>query len=596
MFDRLFAGAEESALIAAIEQCAREEAQAGARKTAAIAELVCSTVSWDDEHDDWVYDCWAQTASELGAVLSLGQRRASGQMRIAIALRDRLPRLAERYLQGRVSAQVVSRICWRTRLVVDSQVWALLDGELATQAQRWGSLSEEALVRGIDAVIDRYDPDAVIRAKEVIAGRDFHIGAHEDPDELVLVWGQVLGCDAVVLAARIAELLKSLCEDDPRSVGERRSCAVGAIIQRQDHLPCRCGKADCPGAAPAVPGSSNVVISVIADQASIEAARRLIATEDLEQQQKHAESHDVQPEPTPEPEPEAEPASPESAGPVVDEEQSAPEPEPEPQAEPVPTSESGEQDGPMGEDESPEAGSEAGSSPEPGVSNPVRCLRDSGVALLPGVKILPVVALAEAIRAGAAIKQLWLPGPDPEPHYRPSAKLAAFVRARDLFCRYPGCDVPAEHCDIDHVVPYPYGPTHPSNLNCTCRTHHLGKTFAEGWHVEQLPDGTVIWTTPAGQHHTTVPGSRLFFPGWDTTTAELPPMAQPPPDPDRLAKMPKRRRTRAADEAARIKAEREYNATQRALERQRALDHQPRAEGEAAQRIQPDYGDDPPPF
>ncbi|MDN4519504.1 DUF222 domain-containing protein [Mycolicibacterium austroafricanum] len=571
MFDRLFAGAEESALIAAIEQCAREEAQAGAHKSAAIAQLVSSTVSWDDEHDDWVYDCWAQTASELGAVLSLGQRRASGQMRIAIALRDRLPRLAERYLQGRVSAQVVSKICWRTRLVVDSQVWALLDGELATQAQRWGSLSEEALVGAIDALIERYDPDAVIRAKEVIAGRDFHIGAHEDPDELVLVWGQVLGCDAVVLAARIAELLKNLCEDDPRDMGERRSCAVGAIIQRQDHLPCRCGKPACPGAAPAAPGSASVVISVLADPAAVAAAQQLIAAEDREQQQKHAQNQ-AKTEPAPEAEAEPTPErDAESAGDPVE-------------SEPLP----------MGEDESPAPAPDAEPAAGPGVANSGRCLRDSGVALLPGVTILPIVALAEAIRAGAAIKTLWLPGPDPEPHYRPSTKLAAFVRARDLFCRYPGCDVPAEHCDIDHVVPYPYGPTHPSNLNCKCRTHHLGKTFAEGWQEQQLPDGTVLWTTPAGQRCTTVPGSWLFFPGWDTTTAELPPMAQPPPDPDRLAKMPKRRRTRAAEEAARIKAEREHNALQRALERKQALGQQPRSV--AAQRIRQDYGAEPPPF
>ncbi len=181
MFDRLFAGAEEPALLAAIEQCAREEAQAGARKAAAIAELVYSTVDRDDEHDDWVYDCWAQTASELGAVLNLGHRRASGQMRIAMALRDRLPGLAERYLQGRVSAQVVSKICWRTRLVVDTQVWALLDEQLATHAPQWGSLSEEALVRAIDAVIDRYDPDALIRSKEVIAAAIFISGPTRIP-------------------------------------------------------------------------------------------------------------------------------------------------------------------------------------------------------------------------------------------------------------------------------------------------------------------------------------------------------------------------------------------------------------------------------
>ncbi|BBZ63940.1 HNH endonuclease signature motif containing protein [Mycolicibacterium monacense] len=508
MFDQVFAGLEESALLAAIEQSAREEAQAGARKLAAIAELVHLTVTCDEECDGWVYDSWAAAASEVGAVLNIGHKRASGQMRIAVALRDRLPKVAALYLQGRLSARLISEISWRTRLVDDEQVLALVDAALAEAALRWGPLSEARLTRALDAVIHRYDRDAVIRAKETIKTRDFHIGSGDDPDELVLVWGQLLGCDAAALSARITALLKGICDNDPRSVGERRSCAVGAIVQGHDHLPCRCGSPACAAAAPE---KSNVVISVIADPAAVEAAQKLIAAED--------EHHAAKDEP-----------------------------------------------------------------------EPVPCPQDSGVALLPGVKLLPIVALAEAIRGGAAIKPLWLPGPDPEPHYRPSAKLAAFVRARDLFCRFPGCDVPAERCDIDHVVPWPYGPTHASNLNCKCRTHHLGKTFWDGWHDEQHPDGTVTWTTPTGKRHTTVPGSRLFFPEWDTTTAELPPLAQPPPDPGRTAKMPKRRRTRAADNAARVKAEREHNAAARAM-----ADHAANADPPPP-APHPDYGDDPPPF
>ncbi|MCV7129714.1 HNH endonuclease signature motif containing protein, partial [Mycolicibacterium vanbaalenii] len=361
---------------------------------------------------------------------------------------------------------------------------------------------------------------------------------------------------------------------------------VGAIVRGQDHLRCRCGSPDCTAAA-VVPGSSNVVISVLADPAALDAVRQLIADQDRDQQDKLADKQakakeqgkaESQPQTEPIPQPEAEAEA-----------------EPEPEAE---------------VEVEPEAETETAIESEPAPvkpvapSNPAACVRDSGVALLPGVKILPLVALAEAIRSGAATKTLWLPGPDPEPHYRPSAKLAAFVRARDLFCRYPGCDVPAEHCDLDHVVPYPYGPTHPSNLNCKRRTHHLGKTFAEGWQEQQLPDGTVLWTTPAGQRCTTVPGSWLFFPGWDTTTAELPPMAQPPPDPDRLAKMPKRRRTRAADQAARIKVEREHNATQRALETERAKTPEQARRAEQVRYAglpppaspQPDYGNDPPPF
>jgi len=100
----------------------------------------------------------------------------------------------------------------------------------------------------------------------------------------------------------------------------------------------------------------------------------------------------------------------------------------------------------------------------------------------------------------------------PERGYVPSTALADFVRCRDLTCRWPGCDRPATDCDVDHTIPYAVGgPTHASNLKCYCRTHHLVKTFW-GWREQQLPDGTLILTSPAGQTHVTTPGSALLFP------------------------------------------------------------------------------------
>lgn len=100
--------------------------------------------------------------------------------------------------------------------------------------------------------------------------------------------------------------------------------------------------------------------------------------------------------------------------------------------------------------------------------------------------------------------------------YRPSAALARWIRFRDLTCRFPGCTVPAENCDLDHTIPFNHadpaagGRTVESNLSCKCRTHHRVKTFG-GWHDEQLPDGTIIWTSPAGQTTRTVPGSADLF-------------------------------------------------------------------------------------
>ena len=121
------------------------------------------------------------------------------------------------------------------------------------------------------------------------------------------------------------------------------------------------------------------------------------------------------------------------------------------------------------------------------------------------------------------------PPADAEARYVASKKLADFVRARDLTCRAPGCDRPATHCDIDHTIPYADGgPTHPSNLKCLCRLHHLLKTFW-GWQDKQLPDGTVIWDLPGGQTYVTTPGSALLFPALCTPTGALP-LGPPPQD------------------------------------------------------------------
>lgn len=148
--------------------------------------------------------------------------------------------------------------------------------------------------------------------------------------------------------------------------------------------------------------------------------------------------------------------------------------------------------------------------------------------------VIPNPLLEQLIRQGARIAPLTTPCGIAEPRYRPSAALQRFVRCRDLTCRFPGCDAPAEVCDIDHAIAYPLGPTHPSNLRCLCRKHHLLVTFwggEGGWQDTQRSDGTIVWTAPTGHTYTTYPGARMFFPGWDTDTGALPPVPAGPPAP-----------------------------------------------------------------
>lgn len=89
-------------------------------------------------------------------------------------------------------------------------------------------------------------------------------------------------------------------------------------------------------------------------------------------------------------------------------------------------------------------------------------------------------------------------------HYRPSAALDRQVRIRDGSCRFPGCAVPAKECDLDHLVPFPVGPTEAANLHALCRRHHRMKHDGR-WRVDALPDGGLRWCSPLGSAAITYP-------------------------------------------------------------------------------------------
>jgi len=70
---------------------------------------------------------------------------------------------------------------------------------------------------------------------------------------------------------------------------------------------------------------------------------------------------------------------------------------------------------------------------------------------------------------------------------------------RDGGCRWPGCEIPAAWCEVDHLVPYPAGPTDLINMVLWCSHHHHEK-HRPGVHVHgdahslriQLANGTII--------------------------------------------------------------------------------------------------------
>ncbi|ORV21557.1 hypothetical protein AWB99_26345, partial [Mycolicibacterium confluentis] len=428
----------------------------------------------EDERALWACDTWDACAAEIGAALNISGRKASGQMHMAQALHTRLPRVFTLLQAGTITARTASTICWRTRMVIDDEPMAAIDGELALAARRWGVMSDAQLDQAIDKVLAEYDPDALDAFEAAARGRDVQFGKPEDETGTCSMWGRLLKTDAALIKKRFAELTRHLCADDPRNAGERRSDAIGAIAAESGPLTCRCGNPECVGAK-VTPSRSAAVIYVLADERAITAARNNIAAAKTATKTPTGSNAGTEVE---------SPAGGQAGSPAADTSATPPAP------------------------------------PEIPIAPSAPSRRPA--AVLQGGGIVPQPLLEELLINGAPVKPMRPPPTDPEPGYRPSAALAAFVRNRDMFCRFPGCTTPAQFCDIDHAIAYPTGPTHPSNLRCLCRKNHLLKTFwtgEQGWSDVQHPDGTIVWTAPTGHTYTTHPGSRIVFPHWDTTTA-----------------------------------------------------------------------------
>ncbi|MDW5610950.1 HNH endonuclease signature motif containing protein [Mycolicibacterium sp. D5.8-2] len=522
------AALSDAELLDAATATTRAENAVCARKLAVMAELFIrrTTLAPQDRLDWWV-DPEAAVTAELAAAHHITQGLATHQAYRAVVLRDRLPKIGALFLQGLLSELLVRAIITRTGLITDPDLIAAVDADLAADILNWGPLSVKATEAEIDAIVDRHDPDAVRKSRAPETGRTVQFGNPGDAPGYTSMWARMYASDAAAADRTLTALAYSVCDNDPRTLDERRNDAHTALLTGITTLACQCGNPDCHASTNPRP-LRDITVYALTDHTTTD-------TDDAEA------TVDTKP-PTP-------PA------------------------------------------------------PKPRRSKPI--LIPARPAYLFGAGFMPA-PLFDALLADATIREIIHPGnrSAPEPRYTPSQALAEFIRCRDLTCRFPGCDKPATEADIDHTVPYPIGPTHPSNLKCLCRFHHLLKTFwlgATGWHDRQHPDGTITWTAPTGHTYTTHPGSRLLFPTLCQPTATLwtgePP--QIPQSQRRGAMMPRRRSTRAHNRAAYITAERRRNAQTRHATTGNTPPYLPRDHipyQSSTGWHEPDYGNDPPPF
>ncbi|BBY26762.1 HNH endonuclease signature motif containing protein [Mycolicibacterium sediminis] len=537
----------------AVAAWARVESAASARRLAAMADLLEARRAGadSDNREQWYLDNWAAVAAEIGAAQNTTPDAAGAQLLIAHALRTRLPHVGAVFAQGLLTYATVSTIAYRTFAITDPTALAAVDAEIAAALRTWPPMSKRKLTVAIDAIVETHDPYAVRRSQ--VTARSRYLDVDADGNGCATLLGVLLATDAAALDTRLNALADTTCPADPRTKNQRRADAVGALLAGTDHLPCLCATQDCTATPPA-PTPSTVVYVVVNDDtlddttpadASQDAALDGTTPDtsiDLIALRRDRDAHHAAQQQT---------AQRETA---------------HQQAEAPTTSTTATGETPASSTEKhpwERSLQEMLTNDDPGQPAATRPGQIIGGPYLPG-------AITRRIALTATIRRVIHPrDTPPEPRYTPSAKLAAFVRCRDLTCRFPGCDVPATGCDLDHTIPHPTGPTQASNLKALCRRHHLLKTFwggAGGWRDRQLPDGTVVWTGPDQSTYTTTPGSRLLFPALCHPTAPLDPAihqaaaAARDATPTSTLPMPTRQHTRTHDRTQRIHHERTLNA------------------------------------
>ena len=219
--------------------------------------------SWPRSRERWACDAWDSCAAEVAAELTISHRTASALMHQGLDLRDRFPAVGALLASGAIAVRVAT------------------DGDLARAADRGPRLvgpGGRRYRRGRDPVRHTVREETQRRHRHPHQQTGPRCGAPL-PDRGQGVWmcgsaspttrpgpgrstGVVKISDAELLDRRAEVLARSVCPDDPRTHGERRTEALGIIAVNGDVLPCRCGKSDCP-ATGKDPRAEHLVIHVI---------------------------------------------------------------------------------------------------------------------------------------------------------------------------------------------------------------------------------------------------------------------------------------------------------------------------------------------
>ncbi|MEV6770143.1 DUF222 domain-containing protein [Nocardia sp. NPDC051030] len=443
-------------------------------------------------------------AAEIAVAVHVSEAVAAALIDIGLAL-DSLPQTRLAFAAGRIDLS-------RVQIIADSmrgltrELRETLEPKLIDAAQR----SDPARLRQTaQRWVTRLDPNGEQRRREERENdRDVRIRAVQDG--MAVFDGLLPAAGAQTLAMRLREMSLQVCDDDPRTMPQRRADALIALADGSARLHCTCTHGtNCPKAAvPANPRRPLIQVGISAetllglrdDPAFLSgygpidpALARTIA--------EHARFQ-VIPEyfTTPEPARSEETAAPNAAHPAPpDSTDSEP-------AQPDTTAGGAKRDR------------------EPGGIERDRRVREPGATDAPS----PGSAAAATPIGGAAHSKVT--------RVRPfSAAPPREVRAVDGLCRFPGCTMPAAETVVTQFNPPDAGYSAPQMMPSRavlCSHHHRLKVLADSgkhpWRVYLADTDRLRWIDLTGEPHETIrEGARYLFPHTDIDAPTRPRPHQP---------------------------------------------------------------------
>ncbi|WP_260681816.1 13E12 repeat family protein [Gordonia rubripertincta] len=441
----------------------------------------------------------ADCVQRVSRQLSMTRRQAEILIDETITLHENLPEVLDTLRDGITTRWQVQAIVSRTALVpADSSITPTLDAEIAaTLRNKKGAWSRARLRDMVDRLVFRHDPDLVReRRKEALDNRGMFL--HILDDGTGEITGVMSAENTRIAAKAVRALADSICTHDGRTVGQRNSDAMFALLT-STAFECHCDREDCTAQTPdphtvVAAIRSQVHIHVVTDAATLAGApgigwidgHGVISDE-------HVRDLAARPDAT--------------ITPVT----------------PIRTS-------PMGVVADTIANDSEGESSEGDAldTHTVKHARKQSDTSTTDDASVPSAELV-----------IVYPGSLPSDPYRPTQACADFVRIRHGYCGDPFCDRSAFDSDLDHVAEYDHhnpargGATSSENLAPKCRYGHLHKTFGDWIDVQYRDhDGRLVteYITPEGYRiHGDAETLEDLFPNLRRIRFEQPAQAPPPP-------------------------------------------------------------------